>query len=116
MVSYRGPRGQRRIPPARWRAPADPYGTAHQKIRAALLTRLAATGPWPCPLCGQAMFAWMGRALHLHHSNPAAKLLGLPGDQLAHAACNIRDGGRLGAVITNTGGRAAVPMVTSRRW
>ncbi len=90
MVSYRRPRGQRRIPPARWRAPADPYGTAHRKARATLMARLAITGPWPCPLCGQAMFAWMGRALHLHHSNPAAKLAGLPGDQLAHGLCNIR--------------------------
>jgi hypothetical protein len=48
------------------------------------------------------MYAWMGRALHLHHSNPAAKLAGLPGDQLAHAKCNIRAGGQLGASITNS--------------
>lgn len=62
---------------------------------------LAATGPQPCPLCGQPMHAAMGRKLHLHHSDPAAKLAGLPGDQLAHSACNIRDGARLGAAITN---------------
>ena len=94
-------RGRRRTPSRRARAPADPYGSAHRKIRVHLLALLAATGPWPCPLCGEAMHAWMGRSLHLHHSNPESKLAGLPGDELAHARCNIRDGGKLGAAITN---------------
>jgi hypothetical protein len=103
------------------RAPSDPYGGVHRKIRAALLAELAAIGGAPCPLCGDMMYAWMGRALHLHHSDPAAKLAGLPGDQLAHARCNVRDGARLGAAITNASkaaGRATVtPLVRrSRVW
>jgi hypothetical protein len=60
------------------------------------------------------MVASMGRALHLHHSNPAAKLAGLPGDTLVHAACNLRSGGQDGAAITNS--RATVtPIRTARQ-
>jgi hypothetical protein len=107
------PRGRRLLPPARARATQDPYGAAHRAIRRWLLGQLAATGPWPCPICGEDMHAWMGRALHLHHSDPAAKLAGLPGDQLAHGACNIREGAKLGAAITN--GTAAAPATVTVR-
>ena len=95
----RRPRGQRRIPAARLRAPRDPYGSLHRKIRALLLAELAVIGSAPCPLCQQPMTTSM--RLHLHHSNAASKLAGLPGDQLTHARCNVADGGRLGARITN---------------
>jgi hypothetical protein len=86
-----------------------------------LLAALAATGPWPCPICGQPMYASMARSLHLHHGDAMAKLAGLPGDQLAHARCNIADGGRLGAEITNraavTGRATVTPLVRrSRVW
>lgn len=78
---------------------------------------LAATGPWPCPICGQAMYAEMGKGLHLHHSNPETKLLGLPGDQLAHGRCNVREGARLGAAITNgITGKTAATVRPSRDW
>lgn len=114
---WRRPRGQRRIPPARLRAVQgtgqDPYGPTHRAVRKSLLALLAATGPWPCPLCGQPMHAGMGRALHLHHSNPQAKLAGLPGDQLAHGRCNVRDGGKLGAQITNS--KPPAPRTTAPR-
>jgi hypothetical protein len=109
------PRGQRKIPPARQRAPRDPYGAEHRKIRAALLAQLAAIGGAPCPLCGEAMFAWMGRRLHLHHSRPGDKLLGLPGDTLVHARCNVSSGGREGAAITNRGTVTEAATVTDIR-
>jgi hypothetical protein len=111
----RRPRGQRRTPTARARAPRDPYGALHRKIRRVLLAELAAMGSAPCPICQQPMTVAM--RLHLHHSNAASKLAGLPGDQLAHARCNVADGGRLGASITN---RATVtpikPSRQSRAW
>jgi hypothetical protein len=59
------------------------------------------------------MYASMARNLHLHHSNPLAKLQGLPGDQLAHGKCNIADGGKRGAAITN--GAAVVPIKSAIR-
>jgi hypothetical protein len=124
VTTWRRPRGRRKLAPARLRAPADPYGSLHRKIRAALLAELAAMGGAPCPLCGDMMYAWMGRALHLHHSDPGAKLRGEPGDQLCCRRCNVRDGGRSGAAITNASkaaGRATVtplkPAVRqSREW
>jgi hypothetical protein len=63
--------------------------------------------------------------LHLHHSSAEAKLAGLPGDTLVHAGCNVRDGARLGAAITNgrtaTGRAATVTPIKpepkpSREW
>jgi hypothetical protein len=124
MTTYRRPRGVRKIPQVRHRAPQDPYGPAHRKRRKQLVALLASTGPWPCPICQRPMVASMGRSLHLHHSDPAAKLRGLPGDQLAHGICNVRDGARLGAAITNAskaGKRATVTPIKpavrhSREW
>jgi hypothetical protein len=62
--------------------------------------------------------------LHLHHSDPSAKLAGLPGDMLSHAGCNVKDGARRGAEITNgrtATGRATVTPIRgepkpSREW
>jgi hypothetical protein len=72
--------------------PHDAYAWKHQQIRAQLLAELRAIGVAACPLCHLAMTADMN--LHLHHTDPAAKLAGLPGDTLAHARCNMADGGR----------------------
>lgn len=115
--SWRWPRGPRLTPSRRDRAPKDPYGPEHRKIRKALMDYLAASGPWACPICGRAMTAEMGRGLHLHHSSPEAKLAGLPGDQLAHARCNIREGARLGAAVANgTAAETPRPWPRSRDW
>jgi hypothetical protein len=58
--------------------------------------------------------------LHLHHTDPFAKLAGLPGDQLAHAGCNVREGAERGASITNgmtvTTQVTEVPERHSRIW
>ena len=89
------PRGTRRTPSRRYRAPADPYGTTHRKIRQWLLSNLAAAPGQPCRICGRPMYT--SQNLHLHHSDPTAKLAGLPGDQLVHAGCNMTAGGRDGA-------------------
>ena len=66
------------------------------------------------------MYAWMGRQLHLHHSGGLdAKLAGLPGDVLMHAGCNMRDGGKVGASITNrktVTASATVAARQSRQW
>jgi hypothetical protein len=83
----------------------DPYGTPHRRRRKLLLAELAAAGTWPCPICGRPMY--FGQRLHLHHTNPDAKLAGLPGDALAHALCNLRDGGRSGAATVNSQAEAA---------
>jgi len=61
-------------------------------IRARLVAELRAAGVAVCPLCGGPMTADM--LLHLHHSDPTRKLLGLPGDALAHARCNMSEGGK----------------------
>jgi hypothetical protein len=63
--------------------PHKAYGVEHQRIRARLLrTHLNL----PCPYCGELMLS--GQDLDLDHSDPADKLLGKPGDRLAHASCN----------------------------
>lgn len=41
-------------------------------------------------------------------------MLGLPGDALAHARCNVRDGAKLGASITNGKTVTAAKTVTVR--
>jgi hypothetical protein len=119
VVQFRRPRGKRRIPPARQRAVSDPYSGEHKRRRKVAMAMLAAAGGWPCPGCGQMMYAWMGRRIHLHHSGGlAAKLAGLPGDVLMCAKCNRSDGGKAGASITNkeklSTGTAAVRQ--SRQW
>jgi hypothetical protein len=67
--------------------PVLAYGWTHQRVRAQLLAALRAAGGGICPLCGGVMTAAM--RLHLHHTNPVAKQMGLPGDALAHAKCNL---------------------------
>lgn len=69
------------------------YGTLHRKIR---LQLLASTPQGTmCPFwggdekCPGPMHPG-AQLLDLNHSDPAAKLRGEPGDQLAHRACNRR--------------------------
>jgi hypothetical protein len=116
----RRPRGKRKIAPSRQRAISDPYSAEHRRRRKVAMAMLAACGGWPCPGCGQMMYAWMGRTLHLHHSGGlAAKLAGLPGDVLMHAGCNLREGGKVGASITNRKTVAASKTAAvrqSRQW
>src|ERR1700751_6034882 len=78
------PRGRRKIAPARFRAARDPYSGEHRRRRKVLMAALAAAGGWQCPGgCGRMLYAWQGRAIHLHHGGGlAAKLAGLPGDTL----------------------------------
>jgi hypothetical protein len=119
MTTWHGRPIRRTLPPVRQRVIAatgkDPYGAEHRARRRQLLAALALTGPWDCPLCGAPMTA--GMRLHLHHSAPAAKLAGLPGDQLAHASCNTEDGARSGAAVINR--QTVTPIRTvrpSRNW
>ena len=72
--------------------PAYSYRSGHQTRRAQLLKELRAIGAAVCLLCGDMMTVEM--ELHLHHSNPDMKRLGLPGDVLTHAKCNMSEGGR----------------------
>ena len=66
------------------------YGYTHQKRRRKLLAEL--TPGAVCPFCDKPMDA--GQYLDLDHSEPDTRLLGLPGDRLAHASCNRKDGAR----------------------
>jgi hypothetical protein len=110
-MTWHRPRGQRKLAPARLRAPVDPYGAVHKAIRRALLAQLAARGPSPCGICGQDMT--IGMRLHLHHPGGLeAKLRGEPGTVLAHAACNLRSGGQDGARVTNASKAAGRATVT----
>jgi hypothetical protein len=70
--------------------PHPAYGWNHQKIRAQLLAELRAAGSAFCPICWMVMTPDMD--LQLHHSNPLSKQMGLPGDALAHAKCNLSYG------------------------
>jgi hypothetical protein len=76
------------------------------------MAELAAIGSADCSLCHQPMYAWMGRALHLHHSDESSALLGLPGDVLVHGKCNVSEGGKLGAKLTN----GTAPKARTRAW
>src|SRR6476469_7827162 len=72
---------------------ANPYGTAHQKRRAYLLTQL----PYPCHLCGEPMWPEDARRLDLDHT-VAVINGGLAGEgELTHRRCNRASGGRLAA-------------------
>lgn len=62
---------------------ARAYGAEHQARRAELMPDAIGT---PCPRCLELML--LGQHLDLDHSDPKMKLLGLPGDRIAHAACN----------------------------
>jgi hypothetical protein len=115
------PRGRRKIAPARLRAASDPYAAEHRRRRKLAMAALAAAGGWPCPGgCGRMMYAWQGRALHLHHSGGLeSKLRGEPGDVLMCAKCNRSDGGKVGANVTNSKTVTAsgtVPVRQSRQW
>lgn len=68
------------------------YGWPHRRRRRRLLREAIGM---PCPFCGRLMLdpkAPGGEPLHLDHSDPSAKLRGLPGDRIAHASCNVRAG------------------------
>jgi hypothetical protein len=79
----------------------NPYGIAHQRTRAALLARLrqawreheAGLRPAPiCPRCGDPLDP--AHPIQLGHSTAERKQLGLPGDRLEHAFCNMSAGAR----------------------
>lgn len=72
------------------------YGAAHQRRRRELLPLSYGSN---CPFCGEVMLE--GQALDLDHTDPSARLLGLPGDRISHSACNRREGGLRGAATTN---------------
>lgn len=62
------------------------YGTAHQKLRAALLPQAYGT---PCYRCGMPMLP--GQALHLDHTDNRTGYGGF-----SHAKCNLKAGARKG--------------------
>lgn len=64
------------------------YGSEHQARRARLLPTALGTA---CPICLNVMV--QGQALNLHHSTPLAHG-GRHGDQIVHAACDQREGGK----------------------
>lgn len=66
------------------------YGSAHRRMRAALLAKFVSGDP--CAICHKPMLD--GDSLDLDHSDPSARLRGEPGDRLTHSSCNRRDGGR----------------------
>lgn len=63
------------------------YGNAHQRERRRLLAELVPGTA--CGFCGEPMDS--GQPLDLDHSDPATRLLGMPGDRLTHRSCNRRD-------------------------
>lgn len=62
---------------------ARAYGAEHQQQRAKLLPSAYGT---LCARCLKVML--LGQDLDLDHSDPELKRRGLPGDRIAHAACN----------------------------
>ena len=84
------------------------YGSQHRARRAHLLAELERVGFAPCPRCGLPMVP--GQRLHLDHSDPAAKQLGLPGDRLTHATCNEADGGRIGNAMMRAMASGMLPL------
>ena len=90
--------------------PHQAYGWNHQQVRAQLLAELAAVGIAPCGICGRAMTP--GMQLHVHHSDPAAKQAGLPGDVLTHQRCNLSYGDGTGKRATAAAMTAADGAVT----
>jgi len=71
--------------------PAYSYRSGHQTRRTQLLAELQYLGGGICMLCRGIMLP--GMELHLHHSDPLAKQMGLPGDVLVHNKCNLSEGG-----------------------
>jgi hypothetical protein len=65
---------------------APAYGAEHRRVRKALIALLAATGPWPCPRCGEPMWAFQKLDLgHVIDVRPGG--FGGP-RRLEHSACN----------------------------
>lgn len=63
------------------------YGTAHRKRRAELLPAALGTRcPLALPVCDGMMTD--PRRMDLHHSRPADRLAGLPGDVIVCSPCN----------------------------
>ena len=78
------------------------HTTASAGIRAKLERML----PLPCVECGQPVLP--GQLFHVAHINPA--MLGgrttTANTGAAHATCNLKSGGRMGAAVTNRRRRA----------
>jgi hypothetical protein len=91
----------------------DPYGGQHKARRRQLLAQLARSPGLPCPRCGMPMH--IGMRLDLGHADPAAKLRGLPGDRLEHAACNRRAGQAITAAILRARGGLTPRQLTAMR-
>jgi hypothetical protein len=70
-------------------ASARGYGLAHQRARGQLVPLALGT---PCPGCGATMTD--PRRMDLHHSDPAARLRGEPGDTVVCSTCNRSWGNR----------------------
>jgi hypothetical protein len=76
------------------------YRYAHQQERTRRLAILRDGDP--CCRCYRPMYRAQARSLHLDHASDGATYRGL-----AHAVCNMRAGGRIGARITHAKRRRA---------
>ena len=111
------PRGTAEDSASATRAIADPYAGAHRARRKAMWQRSQRAAAGPVQAVRAMMYAWQGRAIHLHHSGGLAqKLAGLPGDTLMCQKCNRSAGGREGAQLTNGKPSRAAPARRSRQW
>lgn len=90
---------------------APQYDTEHRRLRRALIAMLAVSGPWPCPRCGEDMFAW--QRLDLGHAVDV-RMGGFGGPRrLEHSRCNRSAGGQLATQIRE-GKQAAVRSAAER--
>ena len=64
------------------------YGWKHQQARSRLIAEHV--DGTSCPFCNEPMH--LTQPLDVDHSNPESRLMGEPGDRLAHRSCNRRDG------------------------
>jgi len=92
--------------------PAYTKRSGHQQRRAALIAQLERVGAALCPICGGIIVP--GMFVDLHHTNPADKRAGLPGNVLAHRRCNrgLGDGKKAGRKTTRKDKKAR----QSREW
>lgn len=90
---------------------ASKHTTHAPGIRAKLTAML----PLPCVECGQPVTA--EQSWHVAHITPAAQggLTTPSNTGAAHARCNLRSGGRLGAATVNRRRRSASDASTGRR-